>query len=118
MGVGMKMMIAVRNGVLQNILARKVGGHCDVDVDCHNVEPEQGILKCGVNTCLNSTIFPRHIFPRNSETFGLQQITVDTKLVTNAIIFVDKMRLDVRIMKIVYLAIIVINQLHNTFVLS
>ena len=114
MGVGMKMMIAVRNGVLQNILARKVGGHCDVDVDCHIVEPEQGIL----NTCLNSTIFPRHIFPRNSETFGLQQITVDTKLVTNAIIFVDKMRLDVRIMKIVYLAIIVINQLHNTFVLS
>ena len=114
MGVGMKMMIAVRNGVLQNILARKVGGHCDVDVDCHIVEPEQGIL----NTCLNSTIFPRHIFPRNSETFGLKQITVVPKLVTNAIIFLDKMRLDVRVMKTAYLVIIVLQQMHNHTVLS
>ena len=44
------------------------GGHCDVDSDCQT--GNQGNLKCGDNTCLNTTIFPRNMFTRNSETFG------------------------------------------------
>ena len=43
------------------------GGHCDSDSDCKN--SERGWLKCGNDYCLNTTFFPRHIFPGNSETF-------------------------------------------------
>ena len=46
------------------------GGHCDSDSECKH--SGQGWLKCGDNNCLNTTFFPRHIFPGNSETFDFK----------------------------------------------